>query len=188
MKPKIWLGCDPGKYGAVAAIYEDGKIKWWTVPIIGKVIDINAFKNIFLQLIEFTPEGEYKYDIMCAIEDVHAIQQSGASSAFSFGFSAGSLEGIVSALDIPYMKVQPKKWQGISWEGVPVMYKPGKKVKNKFDQEVIKQDVDTKNMSLLAAKRLFPNTKFLATPKCTTDHDGIVDALLIAYYCKIKHS
>jgi hypothetical protein len=41
-------------------------------------------------------------------------------------------------------------------------------------------------MAAIAAKRLFPNTSFLATERSKKDHDGIIDALLLSYYAKVK--
>jgi hypothetical protein len=69
--------------------------------------------------------------------------------------------------------VQPKKWQADIWANVDKIYKTGKKI-------------DTKKTSLMAAKRLFPNESFLATSRSRVPHDGIVDAALIAQYCKIR--
>jgi hypothetical protein len=46
---------------------------------------------------------------------------------------------------------------------------------------------DCKKMSELAAKRLFPNVDLRATERCKISHDGIVDALLIAYYGSTIH-
>jgi hypothetical protein len=43
---------------------------------------------------------------------------------------------------------------------------------------------ETKAMSLLAAKRLFPNEDLRATERCAKAHDGKVDALLLAEFCR----
>ena len=64
--------------------------------------------------------------------------------------------------------VVPQTWQKVCWEGVP------------------KQD-NTKATSLLAARRLFPAEKFLATQKSSVPHDGLVDAALLAKYMEIKY-
>lgn len=41
---------------------------------------------------------------------------------------------------------------------------------------------DTKVRALAAAKKLWPEEKWLATPRSKVPHDGIVDAALIAFY------
>jgi hypothetical protein len=46
--------------------------------------------------------------------------------------------------------------------------------------------IDTKAMSELACKRLFPDVKFTATDRCTKTHDGMTDATLIAEYGRRK--
>jgi hypothetical protein len=35
-------------------------------------------------------------------------------------------------------------------------------------------------------RRLFPGVSLRATPRCTTDHDGMAEALLIAEYARRK--
>ena len=110
-----------------------------------------------------------------ALEDVHSLPGVSAKANFSFGENKGEYRGMLVALELPYMEVQPKVWQKVAWEGVPLM-------KNS------KGRTDTKAMSLTAAKRLFPNESFLATSRSSVPHDGLVDAALIAYYLKCKMS
>jgi hypothetical protein len=44
--------------------------------------------------------------------------------------------------------------------------------------------IDTKATSLIAAKRLFPDEKFLATTRSKVPHNGVIDAVLIGEYCR----
>ena len=81
---------------------------------------------------------------------------------------------------ISHTFVQPKKWQSI-WEGVPIQKVPTGK-KNKKGEPMYK--TDTKATSLLAVQRLFPNIDLRASERCKIPHDGIVDALLMAEYCR----
>lgn len=187
MRNKIRIGCDPGKDGGVVALYDDGSMKMSKTPQVSKQIDINKFKNIILEYAgDVGEDGNWKDDVLVVIEDVHSLHQSSAKSNFQFGRALGILEGIVSSLDIPYVKIAPKKWQETCFQGVPVVYKPGKIKIGKDGKEKLSQPVDTKSMALLAAKRIFPNTSFLATEKSKVDHNGIVDASLLAYYAKLK--
>jgi hypothetical protein len=171
---KIRIGCDPGAKGGIAAIYENGSIRFERTPATGDGIDINALKNIFLRLAGNGQEIDRTNDVLVIIEDVHSIFGSSSKSNFQFGRALGLLEGIVAALDLPYVKVQPKEWQKLAFTGIPKMTVQGK------------TKADTKGMALIAAKRLFPNTSFLATERSKKDHDGIIDALLLSYYAKVK--
>lgn len=161
MKNKIYAAFDVGKKGGLVKLDENLNIlSRHIMPMIGKEYDIQAIKDLL------TVEGETIDHI--AIENVHAIQgRTGNSSNFSFGLGKGILMGIVAGLEIPYTLVNPKTWQKIAWEGVT-------------------KQSDNKKTSLVAAKRLFPEESFIATPRSRVPHDGMVDAALIAYYIALK--
>jgi len=158
---KVIVGLDVGKSGGIVMIYQDNSIRCHIMPMLGKEYDINELKNIL------TPgPGEVFEHI--GIENVHAIQgRAGATSNFQFGLGKGILMGLVAGLGHRYTLVNPKTWQKEAWEGVT-------------------KQADNKQTSLIAAKRLFPGNTFLASERSRVPHDGIVDAALIAYYCKLK--
>jgi len=110
------------------------------------------------------------------IEDVHAIFGSSAGATFSFGYICGSIHTLIACCQIPLTKVQPKAWQKVIYQGIPEIRKPSKNGK--------KGRLDTKAMSAVAAKRLFPTADLRKNEKCKVVHDGIVDALLIAEYAR----
>lgn len=177
-----------GKKGGIAAIYGDGRIKFHKTPLVAKEIDINGLKELLIEIIE--DEGKGTGDVLIAIEAVQNIQGSGSKSNFQFGRALGILEGLVAGLELPFLKIHPKKWQKYCFEGIPIVHVAGSaktRFSKKEGREVIVEKVDTKGMALLAAKRLFPNTSFKATDRSKVDHDGIVDALLIAKYIKDNH-
>lgn len=161
----IRIGIDPGKNGFICYNY-DGHITYSTIPLINKEVDLNKLHTDF-----YLWEGNQ--DIHCVIEDVHAIFGSSAKATFNFGWIVGVLEMLLVAHEIPYTKVKPKDWQKVMWEGVALQKKANGRT-------------DTKAMSLLAAKRLFPNEDLRATERSIKPHDGKVDALLLAEYCKRK--
>lgn len=171
-----YLGIDPGKSGGIAIVDQDGKLeKLYTIPTIGKEIDIRALSEILQKHPECT----------VAIENVHSMHQMSANSNFQFGFVCGVLEGLVSGLGMKYVKVAPKMWQEIIFRGVPVHRKPKKEEKLKSGAiKVTTGSVDTKKMSLIAAKRLFPKESFLANEKSSVPHDGLYDAANIAEYAR----
>lgn len=189
MRQKVRIGCDPGKQGGLCAIYEDGSLKMFKTPLVNKEIDINKFKNLMVDLAGDInlDTGNWENDILVVVEDVHAIFGSSASSTHSFGHALGVLEGIVCTLDLPMIKIQPKKWQAVCFEGIPVTHKAGKPKLNKTSGKMEPtQKVDTKAMALQACKRFYPNTSFKGSDRSEKDHEGIVDSLMLAHYGKLK--
>lgn len=99
---------------------------------------------------------------VCCLEKVGAMPKQGVSSMFNFGKSAGFIEGVLQTCGIPYQLVPPQKW------------------KKEFS---ISSD---KNQSIAVCKRLFPNISLRRTDRCTTDSDGMGEALLMSEYARRK--
>ena len=99
---------------------------------------------------------------VCCLEKVGAMPKQGVSSMFNFGKSAGFIEGVLQTCGIPYQLVPPQKW------------------KKEFS---ISSD---KNQSIAVCKRLFPNISLRRTDRCTTDSDGMAEALLLSEYARRK--
>lgn len=158
-----YIGVDIGKKGAIVGINDNLEVLFkYVMPLTKqKEIDLPELLKIFTDI-----ATSYRACIV-AVEDVHSIFGSSAKSNFQFGRSLGIIEGFVGAKEFSYLKVPPKTWQKIAHVGIP-------------------KSEDKKAMSLSAAKRLFPKVDFTATKRSTVPHDGIVDALLIAYYLKHK--
>ena len=110
-------------------------------------------------------------DCLVAIEDLHSVYGASAKSNFQFGSNNGYVIGVLDALKIKFVKVQPKAWQKEMWKGISPIVKNGK--------------VETKATSLEAARMIYPTEAFLASKRSSKAHDGIVDAVLLAHYCKI---
>lgn len=168
MENKVYMGIDPGKSGAIVAIFGDDIIRSWIMPTIGKEYDVRSLWKIIKDLSNF--------NIYCVLEDVHALFQVSANSTFDFGYGLGLIEGILTACEIPYSKIAPKKWQSLMFEGVPLITKPSSTGKT--------QKTDTKKMALIAAQRIFPTYDLKASDRCKKAHEGIVDALLMAQYSR----
>lgn len=174
MALRFCIGVDIGQNGAIVIQdLETGNIVTQVMPIVGKDVDVHELINIL--------ESFRDTDCMVIIEDVRAIFGAAASATFTFGYVAGVTEAALIALKLPYRRVNPKIWQKQAFAGVKEIRKPdtvnknGKKVKGK---------VDTKAMALIAAKRLYPNVDLRPTQRSKNPHDGIVDALLMSWYCK----
>jgi len=166
----ISIGIDPGKTGAIAVI-ANGKLKQCiATPWIEKEIDYHAYNNIAYELEKQWDSPE----TMVFLEKVNALFGASAGTTFKFGMAFGAAKMIASGMR--NQMVTPGQWQKVAWQGVT---KVTKTVKGK-------QKTDTKAMSLIAAKRLFPEWDFRnigvkGTP-LTTYHDGKIDAALIAWY------
>lgn len=162
----IRIGIDPGKSGFISAC--SGNIVSFPIPLIGKEVDFRELDNLIKSI---GSESVY-----CVLEDVHAMFEASAKATFSFGYVCGGIEAILIANGIPYTKVAPKKWQKQMWEGIPIQKKPSSTGKTLV--------TDTKKMSLLAVKRIFPNEDLRATQRSKKPHDGKVDSLLLMEYCR----
>jgi hypothetical protein len=172
---KNYIGIDPGKNGHIVVINESG-INKFAIPKIGKEVDVHTLNNL---MVGFSTTPHH-----IIIEDVHAIYGSAAGATFSFGWIVGILEALLVSNGLSFIKVQPKVWQKEMFEGVPEQRKPSSVNKKGI---LVKGKLDTKAMSIMASKRLFPQFSLLPTERSKNPDDGISDALLMAEYCRRKH-
>ncbi len=161
-----YAGIDVGKKGGVVVIDE-----FSTIQRKHAFKDYKAFLK-FVQDLYFKRVLEWGFEVVFVIEDVHSLFGMSAKSNFSFGHIKGFKEGALMALDFEYHLVQPKVWQKGVWLPEDVVIND-------------KQKKDTKATSLNAAKRLWKDEDFLATERSRVPHDGLVDAALMAEYCRI---
>lgn len=160
------IGIDIGKKGAIVILARQP----WTYATESIPMPLIADKLDYHKLFEIL--SHYKgTDCHVIFEKLGVIFGTGKSTAFSMGHQSGAVEMACIALNLPYTKVPAKQWQKEMFQGVEEITKPGKSSR------------DTKAMALIAAKRLYPDYR-LTIGKSTTPHDGVVDALLMADYCK----
>lgn len=97
----IYLGLDPGKNGAIAAVDEYSEV----VAIIRLNQDYSDIVEQFLNLY-------YSHDIEAVLlERVHSMPGQGVSSTFKFGTNYGFLLGILECCKLPYELISPATWQ-----------------------------------------------------------------------------
>lgn len=96
----IYLGVDPGKSGAIAAIWDDG------VPFVAH-IKLKETEQDIAQFVGSFDQGH----VRAVIERVSSSPQQGVVSAFTFGRSYGFLRGLLAAHQVPFTEVTPQKWQ-----------------------------------------------------------------------------
>ena len=144
------LGIDPGFTGAIAFLNDEGTLKVFDMPLMKiqnkKQVDPYKFQRLL---------GEVACIEFAIIEDVHSMPNQGVASTFRFGYNAGILLGVLTALRIEVLRVKPSVWKsslGLS---------------------------RNKKQSLELAKKNFPNySEYFKRAK----DDGRAEAALLAYY------
>lgn len=165
MKHRYIIGIDPGHSGGLVVLKNGRVVSKLVMPKVGKDIDFDKLGR-FLR--HFKKKGAVVY-----LEKVMGRGGGwGATQNFNFGQCYGAIMSAIAILKMRYILVSPATWQKIAFKGVPVIYKAGKKRKTK----------DTKQMALMASKRLFPSVRFTKSERASVAHDGLVDAVLIGYY------
>ena len=138
-----YIGIDPGINGGCAVLDENEELNVFRCPR-----DVKEMANSLY---------DYQFkECHAVIERVHSFPGQGVVSTFTFGRNFGQWEGILSALNIPYIYVQPKKWM----ESFQPLSKE-KKIRKKQLKE--------------RAMELHPDTKVTLVT---------ADAILLAHYCK----
>lgn len=174
MENRVYLGIDVGSKGFIT-LNTGSEFKFYSIADN----DIYQLSDIFRDI-----KNEYP-NVIGIIESVHALYGSSAKATFAFGEINGILKGLLMANKIPYHLVPPKTWQKEMWDNkdLVVSYKTIK-VKGK---DVSKKDINTKQTSINAAKRIFPNIDLRRTNKCKNLDDNKVDSLLISEYGRRKN-
>ena len=145
----VRIGVDPGKKGGFAVLI-DGKV--WKA----EVWDDDEFVDCMRQV------SQMRTVARAAVEKVGAVKGNGVTSMFSFGKSAGFIEGVMRAFDIPYQLISPQKW------------------KSKFGLN------SDKEKSIVVCKRLYPGINLLPTERCRKESDGIAESTLLATFA-LRH-
>ena len=157
MEKYITVGIDPGKKGAISMIHEGKVARVDPIPILDeKTIDLRGL-NVYLRSFkDITLPSVHVF-----LEQVSAMPGQGVVSMFSFGRTYGQIEGMLVGNGLPYTLVRPQKWQKVMYEGV---------------------EGTSKERSIVAAQRLFPDINFLATERSRKPHEGMCEAALIGLY------
>lgn len=174
MNDKLYIGIDVGSKGFISTHFK------------GVWSHYSIEDNDLYQLSEIMRQMRLKCEnLVCVIEDVHAIFGSSAKATFAFGFNKGYLIGLLAANNIPYVLVQPKEWQKEMWcnSDIVVTYKEVT-VKGK---KVTKKEVNTKQTSINCCKRLFPTLDLRKSERSKKIDDNKVDSILMTEYARRKN-
>ncbi len=201
MHNKIHIGIDPGKGGAIVVFHPRDGVKKVQFPFIGDEYDIKSMSDFLKEY-----KGYISPKVHVVIEDVKALQKPFDSANWSLSGCKHILITLCTVHEIPFTLVSSKVWQKEMFQGIPEHRKPSKPDKN---GKLKQGSLETKIMSELAAKRLFPTVDlfFPTEVKYYTDssenrkkgianqpipqkskvaHDGITDALMMAEYSRRK--
>ncbi len=158
----IYLGFDPGLSGGIAAIDPSlagtGTVaKTFVMPVSGDQIDARAVGILVWDLV-------LKHDsaVLACVELVGAMPKQGLASTFKFGKGYGTILGVLGALGVRTELVTPQKWKGVVLAGT-------------------RKDKDA---AVAWCRRSYPDVTLRRSDRCTTDHDGMADALCIAEYAR----
>lgn len=146
----VSIGIDVGKKGGYAIIYDEDDYET-------HVWDDQEFIETMWEIAQTTSAKER---IVVCVEKVGSMPHQGVTSSFNFGKSAGFIEGVLSALGLPYQLIPPQRW------------------KKEFTLNSEKQK------SIEVCERLFPKANLLPTERCRVKSDGMAEALLMAEYAR----
>lgn len=151
------LGIDPGIRGALVMIESS------SLEVLDYMFMPYDGKELDVSSVHrFVSNG--KPDLVI-LERQIAMPKQGRSGLFSLASGYGSLRATLVCAGVPYLTPLPNAWTKVALAGVP-----GK----------------GKSRNIAAAKRMFP--KFNMSPgRRRVDHDGLADALMLAYYGCLKH-
>lgn len=94
------------------------------------------------------------------LERAQAMPKQGITGMFTYGEGYGLLQGAIMTLGLKLTILRPKEWQKLVIE-------PNKKLK-------------PKDLARQTAMNLWPDQCWLATQRCSVQHEGLIDAALIA--------
>lgn len=174
MNDRVYLGIDVGSKGFITL---NTGIELRFFPIADN--DSYRLSDILHSIKEEFP------NVVCAMEEIHAIFGSSAKATFAFGEINGLLKGLLIANKIPYHLVPPKKWQSEIWDNKDIV--ATYKIVTIRGKQVNKKDVNTKQTSFNAAKRIFPMVDLRKTERCKNLDDNKCDSLLISEYARRKN-
>lgn len=164
-----YVGIDPGLEGAIAWTSPRGFEVFTDTPTISapgkskRHYSEDAMARALEAIVD--PLRGPQARILLIVEKVHSMPQQSSVSTFTFGTGYGIWLGIIAALRIPSVRVDPRTWKKVCLKDVP------------------KDDVAAQ---AAVAGRLYPGAASqLVTPRGRV-LDGRADALFLAHYGRVS--
>ena len=101
------IGIDPGLSGAIVILEDNFPVEWHRMPTM-KTGSANRVNAAALGDILFT---YLEKDPVAYVELVSSMPGNGVASMFSFGHSAGVIQGVLGAYRMPVTMVTPGQWK-----------------------------------------------------------------------------
>jgi crossover junction endodeoxyribonuclease RuvC len=105
MECRMLIGIDPGASGAIVLLDKGQPAEWWCMPV-HKTGSATRVNGAALAAILRPYRDAHAY-----VELVSSMPGQGVTSMFSFGHSAGTLMGVLAALEVPHTLVTPQTWK-----------------------------------------------------------------------------
>ena len=151
-------GIDPGKKGAFVFLSlseENPVFKHFPMPLHNDEVHYKGIRELLLQP-DLQPDHIYLERAMP--------MAMGSKHAFNYGRGFAALEIAIQVVYLPVTYVEPSKWTKALFEGIDSRLKP-------------------KERSIIAGERLLPAfVEKIPRNKNGRLDEGVLDALLIAYY------
>lgn len=103
------IGIDPGISGAIAVLDDNPRV--YDMPVSAKLsgkgnqVDPYGLAHIIANA------AQGASTLTCYVEQVGPMPKQGVTSVFSFGRSAGVLEGVLAAFGLKTVMVRPQAWK-----------------------------------------------------------------------------
>jgi crossover junction endodeoxyribonuclease RuvC len=105
----IKIGIDPGLSGAIVVFNNDIPVIWERMPTM-KIGSANRVNASALAAIIW-PLASSGKEVKAYVELVSSMPGQGVASMFSFGHSAGVVQGVLGAHEVPVTMVTPQSWK-----------------------------------------------------------------------------
>lgn len=165
----IYLGIDNGLDGGLVALSDVVGVAPINAAVMptrlkAKGREVNA--DLVLAFIESLHCPDVRTDLTVVIE-TPGKHSPGAQALCSMWDSFGVLRAVCEVKGIRHYRITPQQWQKAMLPGC--------------------EKGNTKPFALSIARRLWPQESWLATPRSSVPHDGLIDAALIAEYARTKN-
>ena len=161
---RVYLGIDNGLTGGLVALsdHPGPPIAMIPMPTRGKAkgneVDAMAVYEWLLSL-------DTAFDRMTAVLETPGKHSPGAQALCSMWDSYGAVRAILECRSIRHHRITPQAWQRVMLVGCA--------------------KGDTKPAALARCRQLWPDETWLATPRSSKPHEGMLDAALISEYARI---
>ena len=158
------VGIDNGVSGAVAVLNDHGLLIAWTPMPTQRARKGNEIDVVTLAAWLDANTGDKMRAAEYAVEEPGGSKSAAACASMAASFHA--IRALLALRGVRWHRVTPREWQRVMLPGCPAG--------------------ETKPRALELARRLWPSEQWHATPRCTTPHDGAIDAAIIAEWLRTR--